>query len=441
VPRAPFTPRLEAIDVSYRSAALPVTAFSQLGPFGARPAASDGRLFPDLGFAGAIHLGVEGFEGPARLSLLMQVADGTGDPLLPPPPLKIERLEGNTWRALGEADVTDATGGLVRSGLIWLDLPRAQTSEQTVMPAGLTWLRLSVGRDPGAVNRLLAVRAQAARARFVDQGNDPRHLAEPLAPGRVARLDPPDPAIKSVVQPFASFGGHAKEGASAFRTRVSERLRHKDRAVTMWDMEALVLEAFPRLHRVKCLATTQLTRGAAGAVSEDGRRPGSVTVVTVPRTGPGHAVDPRQPFTDQATLADVAAFLRRRLPPFVALEVANPVFEEIALAFAVRFRAGIGDTAFHRSALHDALQQFLMPWSRDGGEIAFGGRLYKSAIIDFLDERPEVDFVTDVAMYHRPDPVSGDGSNADLDVAVARSARAIFVPARSHVITVAEDAP
>ena len=39
--------------------------------------------------------------------------------------------------------------------------------------------------------------------------------------------------------------------------RAAERLRHKDRASTLWDYERLVLEAAPELFRVKCRSCPQ----------------------------------------------------------------------------------------------------------------------------------------------------------------------------------------
>jgi YD repeat-containing protein len=60
----------------------------------------------------------------------------------------------------------------------------------------------------------------------------------------------------SVVLPYDSFGGRVAEDDSTFYTRVSERLRHKDRAITLFDYERLVLEEFPEIYKVRCLNHT-----------------------------------------------------------------------------------------------------------------------------------------------------------------------------------------
>jgi hypothetical protein len=228
------------------------------------------------------------------------------------------------------------------------------------------------------------------------------------------------------------------ETTPRFATRVSERLRHKDRAVAMFDYEALVLEAFPRLFRAKCLGTTELQRNAENVIVADNEMmPGAVTVVTVPWTHGQNSRNPLRPYTDQATLAAVDGFLRKRISPFVRLEVQNPKFEEIQVDFNVRFRPEIGDIAFYIDELKKAVIEYLTPWASEaGGEITFGGRLWKSSIIDFVEELPHVDFVTDFKLFHKIDIDAGEGdwSPVDVEVIEATTARSILVSSDRHVI-------
>ncbi|MFC5696175.1 hypothetical protein ACFPU0_11475 [Pseudomonas sp. GCM10022186] len=439
LPREPYNPMVTRLEAAYITTRDPVEDFTLLHPFGLSDGTTDGRLFPALPFEGALLIGVKDFVTPARLSLLVQVADGSGDPLKQAPPLQFHYLAGDDWQALDEQDIDDKTGNFSSSAVLGLNLPEAADTTHRVLPSGLHWIRIAVTRDAAALNRLLSVDAQAARASFVDAGNDPAFLATPLPAGTIAKLATPELAIKKISQPYSSFDGRPAEGARAFATRVSERLRHKDRAVTLWDYEALVLEAFPRLYRVKCLGTTELQRNAQNAIIADNEAmPGAVTVVTVPWTHGQNARDPLRPYTDQATLAAVDAFLRKRISPFVRLEVQNPKFEEVQVEFKVKFLPGIGDIAFYIDELNKALVGFLTPWSRPGGgEITFGGRLWKSTIIDFVEELPQVDYVTDFRLYHKVDITAPTGawSPVDVELIAASTARSILVSAARHSIS------
>lgn len=439
LPREPYNPLIIRLEAAYATTRDAVEDFTLLHPFGLSDSTADGRLFPSLPFEGALLIGVKDFAAPARLTLLVQVADGSGDPLKQAPQLQYHYLDGDTWKALEEQDIDDKTHNFSGSGVLGLNLPEAADNVHRVLPSGLHWIRIAASQNAAALNRLLSVDAQAARASCVDAGNDPAFLATPLPAGSISKLVTPDLAIKQIAQPYSSFDGRPPETARAFATRVSERLRHKDRAVTLWDYEALVLEAFPRLYRVKCLGTTELKRNAQNVtVADNELMPGAVTVVTVPWTHGQNSHDPLRPYTDQATLAAVDALLRQRISPFVRLEVQNPKFEEVQVDFKVKFMPGIGDIAFYIDDLNKAVIGFLTPWSSPGGgEITFGGKLWKSSIIDFVEELPQVDYVTDFRLYHKVDIAApaGGWTPVDVELIEATTARSILVSAPRHSIS------
>ena len=180
-------------------------------------------------------------------------------------------------------------------------------------------------------------------------------------------------------------------------------------------------------------------REGGKVVADDELSPGGVVVVTVPWTRGRPHLDPLRPYADQATLKTVRDALAPRLSPFVRLEVANPKFEEVQVSFKVAFRAGIDDTAFYLDEMRKAVVGHLAPWSRPNGgaDIVFGGRLRKSAIVDFVDELPYVDFVEDFRLFHRPNPDVSAWTPVDKEIVEATTARSILVsaPAAAHDIT------
>ena len=102
----------------------------------------------------------------------------------------------------------------------------------------------------------------------------------------------------------------------------------------------------------------------------------------------------------------------------------NPQFEEIQLDFKVTFYEHM-DPSFYTGLLNNEIEKFLCPWAFDDEvEVSFGGKIYKSELINFIEERPYVDFVTCVKMYqfiNRTDPP------VDVEVAVGSTARSILV--------------
>src|SRR5690606_26607671 len=203
-PKLPYTPTITEITASYTTTLGAPARFYHVAPFGQAPREATGEsLLPPLDYEAALFVGVEGFAAPARLSLLVQVANGSGDPLLALPTLDFRYLAGDDWTAFAEQEVDDKTGNLAASAVLGLALPEDADTLHGLMPSGLHWVRIAAPVDAAAVNSLLAVEAQAARAVFADRANDPQFLATPLAAGTLAKLQQPDPKVKKVRQPFA----------------------------------------------------------------------------------------------------------------------------------------------------------------------------------------------------------------------------------------------
>jgi hypothetical protein len=226
----------------------------------------------------------------------------------------------------------------------------------------------------------------------------------------------------------------------AFATRASERLRHKDRAIALWDYEHLILEAFPAIYQARCLNHTQYEPTSDGAGIYRELAPGHVTVVTIPDLAVPNPSDPLRPFTSLRVLREIDRFLAARLSCFTRLHVRNPQFEEVRVGLQVRFRDGVDET-FHVDKLKREIAEFLSPWAfpRDMGEGSdgrprrashptFNGKIYKSVLVNFLEERPYVDYVSHVRLFRLLPGATADGP--PLEEVVGSRAISILVSAR-----------
>ncbi|MES2733542.1 MAG: baseplate J/gp47 family protein, partial [Bacteroidota bacterium] len=469
-PTEPYTPEIEAISVRYVAVQTirfdtankkvfdnRETRFFHLAPFGQaeqHPYLKTETKAPDTaiyllaqlkhlntaddklpkGYAvsheAEFYVGITGLLPPQNLALLFQVADGTADPLAqkPVPHIHWSYLHGNEWIEFSKDAVEDQTKGLINSGIVTFAMPREATATNTLLPTGIHWIRLAVAEESAAVCRLLTVAAQALRATFTNQANDPAFPAKVLATGTISKLDQPSAAVKKVVQPFDSFGGRGQEASDDFYTRVSERLRHKDRAITLWDYEHLVLEAFPQIYKVKCLNHTHY-EPKEGIYKE--LAPGHVSLVTIPNQQFHNLRDPLRPYTSLGLLKDIEDFLKKRLSCFVKLHVKNPQFEEVRVSFKVRLYEGFDET-FYTNKLKEAITRFLSPWAfPGGGSPSFGGKIYKSVLINFVEEQPYVDYLTDFQLFHSE---TGNSDRQEIEGSKAVSIL-VSVPAKKHEIT------
>ena len=384
---------------------------------------------------GEFFMGVSGLNPPQILSLLIQVAEGSADPLLEKPENHVvwSYLQGDVWVNFEPEDVADGTLGLLQSGLIGFAMPREADTVHNLLPSGLHWIRAQVESGVDAVCKLIGVHAQGARTQWTDAGNGVQFSALPLAEGSIAKLQEPHSAVKKALQPYAGFGGRAAETTDHFFTRVSERLRHKNRGITLWDYERLVLEQFPHVHRARCLNHLQFEPSGNQFLYRE-LAPGHVTLIIVSNLRNRNAVNPLRPYTSLGNLKNIHDWLKMRLSCFVTLHVRNPMFEPVRAEFKVKFFPGFDET-FYEKKLNDDIIRFLSPWAFDGGEeLVFGGKMHKSTLVNFIEEQPYVDYLTDLKLIHLTIPPKPDQETVEPSTQCS-----VLVSADEHWIEVIGD--
>ena len=271
---------------------------------------------------GNLFLGFQNLVANQTLSVLLKTAPGTGNPDYYAPTIVWSYLRSNKWIAFPPQFILrDTTLGMEQTGIILFQIPGDINNGNTwIKGAGgrtdLYWLRASAVEIPedlvmlDALPFLKDVYVNAAEADFTDDNNTEDHLETGIPAGTIADLNFRDVNVKTVTQPYASFGGSRSEQQNemAYLRRIHERLRHKNRAVTSWDYERLVLEAWPGMAVAKCLTHTRRVYTA---------RPGQVTMAVIPN--PKDMVGNRvyYPIFDAGDLTAIHNFLNRRNSYFV----------------------------------------------------------------------------------------------------------------------------
>lgn len=438
----PYTPKIKTLLVNYTASADIVVgakdpapgALYHLEPFGYRPmrpvdepttspSSNNGSpaprafLLPQFPYDGELLIGLSDVTSPQNLSLLFQVADGSADPDAESAAVEWSYLDGDCWQSLAERRLLeDTTEGLIQTGIITFDLPTVAPS--TLLPAGRYWIRAAVAGNPRAVSDMVAIQGQAVPATRLLDDQSPEDLGPPLSPGTISRLVVPLAGVKGVRQPHSGFGGRDAEPPERFYTRVAERLRHRSRALTCWDYERLILEAFPEIDKVKCLPVGS---------SDDPRDADLIQVVVIPDIRGKLPSDPFRPTAPAKTLRDIEQFLRAHAPPLARIQVNNPRFVTLKVRVWIRYQSGC-NPAFYAPRLNDELVRFLTPWAfDDGAEVDLGTQrrgLYD--IVNFLEERPCVDFVANLMLLYQ----GADGQELQGD----QGNDVIYVSTREHEI-------
>lgn len=413
LPNEPYTPEIKSVKLDYTASEsfLPGqskwNSFFHIAAFGeAKKEASPIILLPDYQEEGQLLIGLKNHLLGQSIQLLINVLDGSANPEKSVPTVVWKYLGGNDWKAFDKLDlVLDETNGMIQTGLVGLSMPRAADTSHTILDDGLTWIMAAVSENSDAIPDFTDVVAQAIRVIFEDQGNDPNRLAAALPAKTIAKLKISQAQVSKIDQPFASFGGKTAEASENFYTRISERLRHKQRAITRWDYEHLVLEYFPEIYQVKVQNHTEYD---GNLENYRALAPRHVTVVLVANVQNKNAIDPLRPKASVALIAQVREFLSGSCSAGVVLHVVNPVYEELQVKTNVRFMSGV-DRSFYAKKLEDDLKAFLSPWAFQTPEaFSFTGEIHSSVVLHFVEKLAYVDYVTCFELYHIiKNPVDG----------------------------------
>jgi hypothetical protein len=301
-------------------------------------------------------------------------------------------LSANRWLGLEAARVTsDTTQGFLTSGIVTLDLPDGIDSDNTVMPAGLFWLRVSMADHPEYLCSCYSVHPQALKVtRQTSENSAPP--AGKLPAGTIKEPRATIPGIDRIYQMGDSFGGSIPETPDRLQTRLSERLRHKNRARVPWDYERLILERFPEIFMVKCFPNMVPD-------PKNYLRPGHVLVVVIPEPKDNPSLR-RKPMVNGLTLKAIADFIESNSSPMARIKVRNPSYEQVQVRCTVKFNEGISG-GYYINAVEQAISNYLSPWNTRGGYGAqFGWRIRCNDLETLVRSLGFVQSVTNFSMLH-----------------------------------------
>lgn len=409
LPPAPYTPLLCSVSIDYQagdhivfdteSSQLHHTVGYRITPFGHKSIVGPvgGMALLDQENIGCfLCFGCSDLT-TSWLTLHVQINEYSIDPDEQFPRPVWQYLSDNVWHTFQERQVVrDNTDGLTKSGVLTLQLPSHLSTHHTALEDGLIWVRAAFPETLSALPELVGVYTHAVEAYRVISPQASLSALGELPAKSIQGLVHSNTDVEAVHQPFSTAGGRAAESSAAFYTRVSERLRHKGRALSAWDYERLVLEEFPDLLQVKCINHTCLENPNRAA-------PGKVVIVIVDRHKAleRQADESRMPRASKHRLRAVADYLRDKTSPFVSFEVINPVYEEVKVNLEVKLCQGY-ERGLCLSSLQASLQAVLSPWVFEASQrsIHIGRGVSASQLIDRINQHEYVEGIVSFSVLH-----------------------------------------
>lgn len=413
IPNEPWTPVIKEISLDYTATATTtdidlIHLYPYEGTYKHEEIELQPTLFPTFCDEGTLFLGLKNLVPGSNIHMLFQLAEATADSESEREEIHWYYLDNNQWKMLrqGFEVLDDATNGLTASGIIKFALPANMTSDNTILPKGLHWIKAAIPYNSHSVSETIGIHTQAIQVTFTnEEANDKLRLAKALPAGSIAKLKEADASVKKVNQPYDSFGGRVPEAEGHFYVRVSELLRHKGRAIQKFDYERLALEAFPQLFKVKCI-NHSFALDAHQYFNDFPVAPGYVLLAVIPDLHQLKAAQSFEPRVPMSLLEDIKTCLHQRTSPFVRLRVMNPRYEEVHFCLKVKLYLG-KDEQYYKEKLKQDVREFLAPWAvGQYDKLTFGQCIYRSDIVRFLETRDYLDYILDLRMKHAYEPGS-----------------------------------
>ncbi|KXH79145.1 baseplate J/gp47 family protein [Chryseobacterium kwangjuense] len=404
----------------------------QVLPYGFLPIEKGTFYFSDLNvLEGAVYLGFENVSPKDGLTFLLQLEEGTANPLLESAKISWEYLDQNKWISFEPNAIGDETYSLTQSGLVNVSIPQFNASSNTMFPADLFWIKISVSNIQ-AVCQFIGIHAQALKAVLTDYEETGNVFSEITPAKTINSIYDNIVNVKKIEQPYPSFGGRPAEKDNVMYQRISERLRHKNRAITSWDYERIILEEFPEIFRVKVLNhyryDTQISNTSAGFV----------TLIPIAKTSNTENIN-WKPMLSLNKMTLIKKHLSKMTSPHVRINVKPPKLEKVEVQFKVKFRHAEGmDTRLYISELTHAINRYLSPWAYDDhSEMNFANDIEFSSVIQLVDNQYYVDYITDfkITQYVLDENGNTTGSPVqNLSKITPQTDFSLFVPSESYPI-------
>lgn len=453
LPNPPFVPQMKMLSLNYagsakinfnklasaKADAQAKEKVYQLQPFGIRtifkecsPVADN--LFPQYYHNGYLILGLDTVIPGEPVTLYFALEQSVAiDNEVDMPELEWYFVSEDSWVPFDTRSIIfDTTRNFITSGIVKLVMPFTITANNTILPKNKYWIIVGLKGDPRLTGKIRGVYTQALSLRW--KSHKPGALWESNIPaGTIESMIVSRSDLAAIFQPMPSFGGRPAEGIHDFYTRVSERLSHKNRGVTAWDIERLVLEKFPSVSQVKCLTSIEHEKFVP---------PGKLMVVVVPSViTNGNFVLPR---FNAGELKSIQQYIEKHVSPFVTISVINPAYEEVKVTANIVL-VDEAATAGNEDELHRDVRSFICPWSDyPDNDMVFGGSIDLDDLSDFLASRPYVKSVSRISIvivhynnktYTLSDSVVSTDDNKTL---YASRPWSVLIPMRNHRITIQE---
>lgn len=274
-------------------------------------------------------------------------------------------LSSTGWQLL--PILSDGTNNLSCSGIITFNLPHDISNQTSLMNSKNYWICLATKSDISNYPEITFLKTNGvlltrSGSEYLFDTTEPKINSDTISKSHIAI-----PEIANIVQPFPSFGGKAMENDSIKNKRISNRLKTKDRIVSLTDYYSVVQQEFNDIYYSKATYNNK-----------------EITVYVVKRSNNVNDYNAFAPMIAICAEEKIQQYLETRTSAFTPITIRNFSFLTVTVNATITVAAGYEFQGVQKT-LQAALRLFLSPWiSTNSPQITIDENLSADDVIHFI---------------------------------------------------------
>lgn len=402
LPNKPFVPRVKTITVDYEakdviylnrffstnedSDAL-AGDFVHIAPFGTEKIVSNNKIYkniivPDFEGEGYLYFGLSGITAGIGVSLFFDLQNHTPINNTRNENITIQYKEGNNWVSLTQKHIiSDTTNKLMKSGIIELTFP----NHVVINKDEVFELRCIAQLEAYMYPIIKGIYINAVTVACIT--DDIAVIGKKVPAYSLIKPVKKIPQLKKIIQPIDSYGGKLPGDQALFYTEISERIRHKDRAVTIWDYERLVLYYFPDVIAAKCTNLDSNFKPQAGKIK--------LIVLSTKWKNQNHH------YFNTNELSQIAKLIQNKANSFSKIQVQNPEVESLLVNCLVAFYEE-DNGGYYINELNKVVSNYLCPMPVEGHNPVegIGVTVEPRMLVSYIENLPYIQSVEKLNIEH-----------------------------------------
>lgn len=400
LPNKPFVPKVKQLSLNYSARdyiyfnnAFDATSYAVLGdfihitPFGLERVVRDNKVYKDTIVSnfegeGYLYIKLTKIQGDSTISLFFDLNNTNPEYCEYTDNVVLEYKKIDRWIQLPKKNIiSDGTDQLSKSGIIEVLLP----SYRTEIINETFELRFVAKNEAYKYPTINGIYPNAVEASCTS--DDATVIGKKVPAGSIIKTTKKIPELKKVNQPQDSYNGKLPTPETLFYTEVSERLRHKDRALTIWDYEHLVLQYFHEVVAVKCTNLDQNFKPKAGRIT-------LVVLSNLWKHDNHHYFNTNE-------LSAIHQFIKSKANSFIKIKVQNPTIESLLVTAIVTFETN-DQGGYYINALNDEFNKYLCPISHENSTTVagIGGTVVPRMLRSHIENLPYIQSVQKLEIEH-----------------------------------------